>query len=76
MEREWETDQLIQNFCFAFRIAGESANLLAVNRKATLTEREIQAAVKLMMPGELAAQAILKGTRALTTYGSGSNTKQ
>ena len=36
------------------RIAGEAAKLAKNNKKATISSREIQAAVRLLLPGELA----------------------
>merc|ERR1712115_599661 len=36
------------------RIAGEAGKLATYNKKATLSSREIQTAVRLMLPGELA----------------------
>ena len=50
-------------FC---RIAGEAGKLATYNNKATLSAREIQAAVRLMLPGELAKHAVSEGTKALS----------
>ena len=43
------------------RIAGESGKLATYNKKATLSSREIQTAVRLMLPGELAKHAVSEG---------------
>ena len=48
------------------RIAGEAANLA----KKTLSSREIQTSVRLILPGELAKHAVSEGTKAVTKYTS------
>jgi len=50
------------------RIAGESAKLVRYNRKRTLSSREIQSAVKLLLPGELSKHAISEGTKAVQKF--------
>ena len=45
------------------RIAGEAGKLATYNKKATLSSREIQTAVRLMLPGELAKHAVSEGTK-------------
>ena len=52
------------------RIAGEAGKLATYNKKATLSSREIQAAVRLMLPGELAKHAVTEGTKAVTKFSS------
>ena len=47
------------------RIAGEAANLVRVNKKRTLGSREIQTAVRLVLPAELAKHAMAEGTKAI-----------
>lgn len=42
------------------------------NKKSTLTSREIQTAVRLLLPGELAKHAVSEGTKAVTKYNSSS----
>uniref|UniRef100_A0A0D9Y3C8 Core Histone H2A/H2B/H3 domain-containing protein n=1 Tax=Oryza glumipatula TaxID=40148 RepID=A0A0D9Y3C8_9ORYZ len=44
------------------KLAGESAKLARYNKKPTITSREIQTAVRLVLPGELAKHALLSGT--------------
>ncbi|XP_050954874.1 histone H2B-like [Labeo rohita] len=51
------------------RIAGE-ASRLAHYKRSTITSREIQTAVRLLLPGELAEHAVSEGTKAVTKYTS------
>ena len=55
------------------RIAGESSKLAKYNSKATISSREIQTAVRLLLPGELAKFAVSEGTKAITKYTSNPN---
>ncbi|XP_055605175.1 uncharacterized protein LOC129753383 [Uranotaenia lowii] len=55
------------------RIAAESSRLAHYNKRSTITSREIQTAVRLLLPGELAKHAVSEGTKAVTKYTS-SNT--
>ena len=52
------------------RIAGEASRLAHYNKRSTITSREIQTAVRLLLPGELAKHAMSKGTKAVTKYTS------
>ena len=52
------------------RIATEAGKLCRFNNKATLSSREIQTAVRLILPGELAKHAVSEGTKAVTKYTS------
>jgi histone H2B len=52
------------------RIAGEAGRLARYNKKHTITSREIQTAVRLLLPGELAKHAVSEGTKAVTKYTS------
>ena len=53
------------------RIAAEASRLaLHYNRRSTITSREIQTAVRLLLPGELAKHAVSEGTKAVTKYTS------
>ena len=47
------------------RIATEAAGLARANKKQTLGSREIQTAVRLVLPPELAKHAIAEGTKAV-----------
>ena len=52
------------------RIASEASRLASYSKKRTITSREIQTAVRLLLPGELAKHAISEGTKAVTKYNS------
>ena len=52
------------------RIANEAGKLVRYNKKGTLSSREIQTAVRLILPGELAKHAVSEGTKAVTKYTS------
>eukprot|EP00009_Paramoeba_aestuarina_P007689 CAMPEP_0201506994 /NCGR_PEP_ID=MMETSP0161_2-20130828/808_1 /ASSEMBLY_ACC=CAM_ASM_000251 /TAXON_ID=180227 /ORGANISM="Neoparamoeba aestuarina, Strain SoJaBio B1-5/56/2" /LENGTH=136 /DNA_ID=CAMNT_0047901249 /DNA_START=502 /DNA_END=912 /DNA_ORIENTATION=+ len=55
------------------RVAAESGRLARYNKKSTITSREIQTAVRLLLPGELAKHAVSEGTKAVTKYQSQTN---
>ncbi|KAI5067995.1 hypothetical protein GOP47_0016340 [Adiantum capillus-veneris] len=48
----------------------EAARLARYNKKPTITSREIQTAVRLILPGELAKHAVSEGTKAVTKFTS------
>lgn len=50
------------------RIAQEASKLCKYNRRLTMSSREIQTAVRLILPGELAKHAVSEGTKAVTKY--------
>ncbi|XP_008570085.1 PREDICTED: histone H2B type 1-A-like [Galeopterus variegatus] len=50
------------------RVAGEASRLAHYNKRSTITSREIQTAVRLLLPGELAKHAVSEGTKAVTKY--------
>lgn len=52
------------------RIANEASRLSHHNGRASITSREIQTAVRLLLPGELAKHAVSEGTKAVTKYTS------
>eukprot|EP00798_Chlamydomonas_sp_ICE-L_P024365 gene24365-biopygen18833 len=52
------------------KIASEAARLARYNKKPTVTSREIQTAVRLVLPGELAKHAVSEGTEAVTKFTS------
>ena len=60
------------------RIGVEAGKLVKYNKKATLSSREVQTAVRLILPGELAKHAVSEGTKAVTKYTSnaGAGTKK
>ncbi|KAL3105524.1 hypothetical protein niasHT_026958 [Heterodera trifolii] len=52
------------------RIAAEASRLAHYNKRSTISSREIQTAVRLILPGELAKHAVSEGTKAVTKYTS------
>ncbi|KAK2816756.1 histone H2B [Arthroderma sp. PD_2] len=52
------------------RVATEASKLAAYNKKSTISTREIQTSVRLILPGELAKHAVSEGTKAVTKYSS------
>ena len=52
------------------RIAGEAAKLVSYNKTKTLSSREIQTSIRLILPGELAKHAVSEGTKAVPKYTS------
>ena len=56
------------------RIASEASpsRLGMYNKKKTISSREVQTAVRLLLPGELAKHAVSEGTKAVTKYTSSS----
>lgn len=55
------------------KIALEASKLVRYNKKHTLSAREVQSAVKLLLPGELAKHAIIEGAKAVNKIASGSS---
>ena len=53
------------------KLAGEASKLVAYNKRSTLSSREVQSAVRLVLPGELAKHAVSEGTKAVTKFSSG-----
>ncbi|EKM57483.1 uncharacterized protein PHACADRAFT_251153 [Phanerochaete carnosa HHB-10118-sp] len=54
------------------RIATEASKLASYSKKSTISSREIQTAVRLILPGELAKHAISEGTKSVTKFSSAS----
>ena len=52
------------------RLAGEAGKLARYNKKSTLSSREVQTSVRLILPGELAKHAVSEGTKAVTKFTS------
>mmetsp|Transcript_15215 Transcript_15215/g.19058 ORF Transcript_15215/g.19058 Transcript_15215/m.19058 type:complete len:117 (-) Transcript_15215:145-495(-) len=52
------------------RIASEAGRIVTHTNKSTLSSRDIQTAVRLMLPGELAKHAVSEGTKAVTKFSS------
>jgi len=59
------------------RVSTEACYLARINKRKTVKAREIQTAVRLVFPGELARHAVSEGTKAVTKYeySSGDNRK-
>jgi histone H2A len=56
---------------FLFKnITKAAEELTMIQGKNTITSREIQTAVRLILPGELAKHAVSEGTKAVTKYNS------
>lgn len=53
------------------KIALEASKLVRYNKKHTLSAREVQSSVKLLLPGELAKHAIIEGAKAVNKFVSG-----
>ena len=52
------------------KLAGEASRLARYNKKPTIASREVQTAVRLLLPGELAKHAVSEGTKAVTKFTS------
>ena len=52
------------------KIVAEAGKLARYNKKSTLSSREVQTAVRLVLPGELAKHAVSEGTKAVTKFTS------
>lgn len=49
-------------------VVAEAKELSMMNNRATLTSREVQTAVRLNLPGEVAKHAVAEGTKAVTKF--------
>jgi len=50
------------------RIASEASRLAKYSNRNTLSSREIQTAVRLILPGELSKHAVSEGTKSVSKY--------
>ena len=50
------------------RLAGEAGRLMHMGKAQTVSSRDIQTAVRLCLPGELAKHAVSEGTKSVTKY--------
>jgi histone H2B len=55
------------------RVATEASKLAAYNKKSTISSREIQTSVRLILPGELAKHAVSEGTKVHPTQSKVTN---
>ena len=60
---------------FSQQISKEAIRIAKANRTKTVTSREIQTAVRLLLPGELAKHAVSEGTKAVTRFTSSAGEK-
>ena len=62
--------QIVNNFVTDTfeKIAGEASKLCRINKRSTLGSRDVQAAVRLVLPGELSKHAVSEGTKAMTKF--------
>ena len=51
-------------------VADMSAELASYSKKSTISSREIQTSVRLILPGELSKHAISEGTKSVTKFSS------
>ena len=53
-------------------LKGFNRRIAHYNKRSTISSREVQTAVRLLLPGELAKHAVSEGTKAVTKYTSSS----
>ena len=65
-----KTLTILDSFCNDLfeRIAAEAEKLAKVRGKVTVTSLDVQTAVKLLVPGDLAKHAIAEGAKAVTKF--------
>lgn len=52
------------------RVCMECSKLVKIGGRNTLSSREVQTSVRLLLPGELAKHAVSEGTKAVTKFTS------
>ncbi|KAM0953294.1 putative transcription factor Hap3/NF-YB family [Dioscorea sansibarensis] len=52
------------------KLAQEASRLARYSKKPTITSREMQTSVRLVLPGELSKHAVSEGTKAVTKFTS------
>ena len=50
------------------KIATEASKLCRVHKAMTMGSRDVQSAIRLVLPGELAKHAVSEGTKAMTKF--------
>ena len=50
------------------KIASEASKLCRIHKRATMSSRDVQSAIRLVLPGELAKHAVSEGTKAMTKF--------
>lgn len=52
------------------KIATEAGKLCRMTKRSTLSSKEVQSAIRLVLPGELSKHAVSEGTKAMTKFTS------
>ena len=50
------------------KVALEASKLCRIHKRGTISSRDVQSAVRLVLPGELAKHAVSEGTKAMTKF--------
>ena len=50
------------------KIATEASKLCRIHKSMTMGSRDVQSAIRLVLPGELAKHAVSEGTKAMTKF--------
>ena len=50
------------------KIASEASKLCRIHKGQTMGSRDVQSAIRLVLPGELAKHAVSEGTKAMTKF--------
>ena len=50
------------------KIATEASKLCRIHKRATMSSRDVQSAIRLVLPGELSKHAVSEGTKAMTKF--------
>ena len=65
-----EASSMFFAFIFLFHSHSHSTELASYSKKSTISSREIQTSVRLILPGELSKHAISEGTKSVTKFSS------
>ena len=50
------------------KVALEASKLCRIHKRMTMGSRDVQSAIRLVLPGELAKHAVSEGTKAMTKF--------
>ena len=50
------------------KVATEAGKLCKITKRSTLSSRDVQSAIRLVLPGELSKHAVSEGTKAMTKF--------
>ena len=50
------------------KVALEASKLCRIHKRGTISSRDVQSAVRLVLPGELSKHAVSEGTKAMTKF--------